>query len=84
MSSAKEEYRQHSRSSSDTHTPDLEKGEARPDKAEEEVFQEKVCISQFCATIISSSSDQCLFAFMVPHSGSVMTCARLEDGSCNT
>jgi hypothetical protein len=44
MSSAREEYRQLSRSSSDTHL-DLEKGEARPHKKEEEeeVVQEKVC-----------------------------------------
>jgi hypothetical protein len=42
MSSAREEYRQPSRSSSDTHL-DLEKGEARPHKEEEEVVQEKVC-----------------------------------------
>jgi hypothetical protein len=46
MTSAKEEYRQHSRSSSDTHIPDLEKGEARPNKEEEDVIKEKVCIYQ--------------------------------------
>jgi hypothetical protein len=41
-SSTREEYRQHSRSSSDTHIPDLEKGDARPDKEGEEIVEEKV------------------------------------------
>jgi hypothetical protein len=41
-SSIREDYRQHSRSSSDTHIPDLEKGDARPDKEEEEAVEEKV------------------------------------------
>lgn len=40
-SSIREDYRQHSRSSSDTHIPDLEKGDARPDKEEEEAVEEK-------------------------------------------
>jgi uncharacterized protein YkvS len=44
-SSTREEYRRHSRSSSDTHIPDLEKGDARPDKEEEEVVEGKVSIS---------------------------------------
>jgi hypothetical protein len=46
-SSTREEYRQHSRSSSDTHIPDLEKGDARPDKEEEEIVEEKVRIINF-------------------------------------
>lgn len=33
----------HSRSSADTHVPDLEKGEARPEKEEEEVLGDEVC-----------------------------------------
>jgi hypothetical protein len=46
-SSIREDYRQHSRSSSDTHIPDLEKGDARPDKEEEEAVEEKVCDFNF-------------------------------------
>jgi hypothetical protein len=51
-SSTREEYRQHSRSSSDTHIPDLEKGDARPDKEGEEVVEEKVSTPiLYCATV---------------------------------
>jgi hypothetical protein len=51
-SPTREEYRQHSRSSSDTHIPDLEKGDARPDKEGEEVVEEKVSIPILdCATV---------------------------------
>jgi hypothetical protein len=51
-SSTREEYRQHSRSSSDTHIPDLEKGDARPDKEGEEVVEEKVSFPiPCCATV---------------------------------
>jgi hypothetical protein len=46
-SSIREDYRQHSRSSSDTHIPDLEKGDARADKEEEEDVEEKVCDLNF-------------------------------------
>lgn len=41
MASSTEPYRQHSRSSSDTHVQDLEKGEARPNE-EGDVIEEKV------------------------------------------
>jgi hypothetical protein len=34
---------QHSRSSSDTNVPDLEKGEARPEEQEEKIVQDNVC-----------------------------------------
>jgi hypothetical protein len=33
----------HSRSSSKTDIPDLEKGEARPEKEEEEIIEDNVC-----------------------------------------
>jgi len=33
----------HSRTSSETQVPDLEKGEARQEEQEEEILQEKVC-----------------------------------------
>lgn len=46
-SSTREPYRQHSRSSSDTHVPDLEKGDAGPNKEEEEAVEEKVSIINF-------------------------------------
>lgn len=41
MASSTEPYRQHSRSSSDTHVQDLEKGEAKPNE-EEDTIEEKV------------------------------------------
>jgi hypothetical protein len=52
-SSTREEYRQHSRSSSDTHIPDLEKGDARPDKEGEEVAEEKVSITIYCCVTVA-------------------------------
>jgi hypothetical protein len=51
-SSTREEYRRHSRSSSDTHIPDLEKGDARPDKEGEEIVEEKVSIPILCCSTV--------------------------------
>jgi hypothetical protein len=45
--STKEEFRHHSRDSSNTHVPDLENGEARPDK-EEEVVEQNVRTRKSC------------------------------------
>lgn len=55
-SSTREEYRQHSRSSSDTHIPDLEKGDARPDKEGEEVVEEKVSFSILCCGTVNPNT----------------------------
>jgi hypothetical protein len=46
---------QHSRNSSKTDIPDLEKGEARPEKEEEEIIEEKVSLfQQFVETCLTT------------------------------